>query len=315
MIRAVQAEALERVRRTKLLLFRMRHGNEFVVRAIQGNKMKLSLRDTGISTGLLAHGFWEPLGTQMLRESVKPGDVVCDIGANMGYFALQESRLVGDTGKILAVEPVPANIELLKHNIELNGVQNVEVFRYAMGDKDDPNANIYLSHRLNCGSMIFRTKELNLIGGVEKKVPVEQITLDHFIEGKPTPTYLRMDVEGYEYEIINGMKGLLAKGGPLKMLIELHPGYLGTEKLFPMLDLLKQHGFRCGIAADRQLDTVSPAMLKSFYWLTDRLNDHRYKLTGTQRSKGGFFWRDADLDDLKAFGNRPIYPHVLFVRD
>jgi FkbM family methyltransferase len=304
LLRALIGEYTEFVKWIKTKLFYLIHGNDYVTRNIQGNKMNLSLLDKGISRGLIAHGYWEPLATKILNDTVRPGDVVVDIGANMGYFALQEARLVGPAGKVFAIEPVSTNIELLRKNIEQNNFTNIEVHQYAVGDKVDDTSSIFLSHKLNCGSMICR-QNLNVIDGEVKKLPVKQITLDSFLQDRLTPVFIRMDTEGYEYEILMGMQNLLAGKTPLKLLIELHPGYLGEEKFDKLMRMMKGHGFRCEIAADRELDSKSKILQKIYYWLCDQLYTD---------SRNGFLLANADLDELKVFKGRTIYPHVLFAR-
>jgi FkbM family methyltransferase len=304
LLRASIAQYSEIVKWLKLKLLWLQYGNRCVVRNVHGDMMWLSLKDKGISSGLMAHGYWEPLATKILNETVQEGDIVVDIGANMGYFVLQESKLVGKSGKVFAIEPVAANIELLRKNLQLNYCSNVETFQLAVGATNDEQSSIYLSYKLNCGSMVFR-ENINLVEGAVKKVPVSLMTLDRFLENKPIPNFIRMDVEGYEFEIIQGMKGLLARRQPLKLLIEIHPAYLGKENLAAMLDLLKQYGFLCGVAVDRQLDSKSRLLQKAFYFLSDKM---------AEDSSNGFFYRNGDLDKLKSFGSREMYPHVLFVR-
>jgi len=303
-LRALIAESVGIQKWLRLKIFWLRYKDRYVVRNIQGNKMYLSIKDKGISSSLIGYGFWEPLATKILRETVSKGDIVVDIGANMGYFVLQESKLVGETGKVFAIEPVAENLKLLKKNLGLNQCANVETFQLAIGDKNE-ESSIFLSYRLNCGSMVFRDG-LNLVDGAIKKLPVTVVTLDKFLEDKPTPSLIRMDVEGYEFEIIQGMKNLLAKKCPLKLFIEVHPGYLKKEKLVDMLDTLKNHGFYCEIAVDRQLDSRSHLLQKIFYYLSDKINED---------SINGYLYRNSDLDDLKKFGSREIYPHVLFTRN
>lgn len=302
-LRALIAESVEIQKWLRLQIFKLRFKDQYVIRNILGSKMCLSTKDAGISSSLIGYGFWELLATKIIGETIKKGDIVVDIGANMGYFALLESKLVGETGKVFAIEPVVENLELLKKNIGLNKCSNIETFQFAIGDKNE-ESSIFLSYRLNCGSMIFRDG-LNLVDGTVRKLPITVVTLDKFLEDKPTPNFIRMDVEGYEFEIIQGMKDLLKRKCPLKILMEVHPGYLGKERLADMLHTMKGYGFYCEIATDRELDSQSYLLQKAFYFLSDRIN---------KRSKNGYLYRNSDLDNLKELGSREIFPHVLFAR-
>src|SRR3972149_4948897 len=79
-LRALIAQYTEIVKWVKLKIFWLKHKDQLVTKIIQGNKMCLSMRDKGISSGLIAHGFWEPLATKILNQSIHEGDIVVDVG-------------------------------------------------------------------------------------------------------------------------------------------------------------------------------------------------------------------------------------------
>lgn len=89
---------------------------------VQGHKMFLDSKD---SLRLSIHGIYEPLETELAKKEVKKGNVVLDIGANIGYYTLIFAKLVGEDGKVFAFEPDPTNFALLKKNVEMNGYKNV----------------------------------------------------------------------------------------------------------------------------------------------------------------------------------------------
>jgi FkbM family methyltransferase len=216
----------------------------YLVKEILGSRMCLDLSDKGISWDLITDGIREEMGVEIIKKEVKPGDTVVDIGANIGYYVLLESRLVGDTGKIYAIEPAPSNVDLLKKNVELNGYSNVEVYLYAVGDKHGFYP-LYLSEKRN-------RPTLKKIAGTSKekffteKIDVEVVTLDDFLKHRKYPGLVRMDVEGYEYQIIRGMKNILQKGLPLKLFIEFHFHLLKEQESIEILTTLQNAGF--GIA-------------------------------------------------------------------
>jgi len=167
---------------------------------------------------------------------IKEGDVVLDIGANIGYYVLIESQLVGSKGKVYAVEPVLENFELLKKNVRLNNLQNVDAFQLSFGECNE-ESKIYVSNFSNLSSMDKNTVGGKIIGiqSVSKK------TVDTFLKNKPSPRLIRMDVEGYEYEILGGMPQTLK--GDLRILVELHPNLLSDEKMDEIFQILRQNGF------------------------------------------------------------------------
>jgi len=215
---------------------------KYVIENVLGSKMYLDLsRDAGVSWELYKVGIREPFITSFLQKEIKEGDVIVDIGANIGYYALLESKLVGEKGKVYAIEPVPESVNLLKKNISLNRRSNIEVFQLAIGGRITTDY-IYISPALNVSSLI-KPKANRFI----KKIKIKVTTLDEFLKDKPFPTLIRMDVEGYEIEIIKGMRNILESNKPLKILIEIHP-HIIKEKILELLHILKANHFEVKIA-------------------------------------------------------------------
>jgi len=187
----------------------------------------------------------EPLCTDYLMHSgvIKEGDAVLDIGANIGYYVLIESQLVGEKGKVYAVEPVRSNFELLEKNVQLNNLKNVSTFQFAFGEKD-AKSEIYVTDKSNLCAM-----NRDAVGGkilFTQEVPM--LTVDTFFKDKAPPDFIRMDVEGYEYQVVKGMAKTLK--GNIKILIELHPWrpYLEPERMDELFDILERNNFRAQLA-------------------------------------------------------------------
>jgi len=185
-----------------------------IVREIQGSKMFLNLDDFGLSKYLFLNGIREPECTRIFKQQLKEGMVIADIGANIGYYALMEANIIGDKGKIYAIEPFPSNYNLLLENIKLNSYGNIiEPYNLAISNKSGKE-KLYISERHNCCNMMGS----NNLDHVE----VQTETLDNFMINKQLFDYIRMDIEGFEYYVLNGMKETLKKC-KCKMFIEVHP--------------------------------------------------------------------------------------------
>ena len=206
-----------------------------IVKEIQGSRMYLDTRDKGVSPELALMGVREALFTRAFQGSLREGDCVLDIGANIGYYALMEARLVGPRGQVYAIEPVPHNMQLLEDSIRLNNYGNIETFRLAIGQTDSV-AKMYLSDHPNWSSFYPPRR-------VTGTIDILISSVDSFLKGKRLPGLVRMDVEGYEYEIILGMRGLLESNQPLRMFIEFHPDIMGRQRASSFLSILQQHGF------------------------------------------------------------------------
>ena len=108
-----------------------------------------AVADVHVSAAIARDGIWEPQETRFLLDTLRPGDVFVDVGANIGYFSLLASRLVGPAGTVLAFEPEAANYALLEANCRRNGCDNVRCFRAALGE-ENASGTIYLNE-LNRG--------------------------------------------------------------------------------------------------------------------------------------------------------------------
>src|SRR4030042_4007070 len=98
-------------------------------------------------------GGWEVETIRLFKQLAKEGDTVVDIGAHIGYYTLLAARIVGDTGKVYAFEPDPANHDVLVGNIKLNGFQNVVTVRKAISDKNG-QIELYLNEKNTGGHSI-----------------------------------------------------------------------------------------------------------------------------------------------------------------
>jgi FkbM family methyltransferase len=224
----------------RFILEHLKYFPENTIVEVNNSKMFLLPRKGAIHRELFSYKKREPICTNYLMHSgiLKEGDVVLDIGANIGYYVLVEAQLVGKSGKVYAVEPVCSNFELLQKNVQLNSFKNVSTFQFAFGEKDT-KSEIYVSDKSNLCAM-----NRNAVGG--KIISAQEVcveTVDTFFKDKAPPNLIRMDVEGYEYEIIKGMAKTLK--GNIKILAELHPlrCYIDPEKMDELFQVLEQNNF------------------------------------------------------------------------
>ncbi len=231
---------------TKFRILRFLIKDKKYIKCIQGNLMILDLNDFGISKELAVSSIREKVATEYTYKILKRGDIVVDIGANIGYYALLEARLVGDNGLVYAIEPAPHNLSLLTQNCKINNYKNILVYECAIGNNDG-ETTLFISKKHNWNSMIVR-EELEIVD----QINVKTYKLDTFLEDKKIPTYIRMDVEGFEYEIIKGMANLLSRDIPLRLFIEVHPHIMNKSDLIELLKTLKISGFEVELIAKRE---------------------------------------------------------------
>jgi len=224
---------------TVLRFFYRKNGNEITLEINNRYKMSLNFDDKGICTELIVNKTREVLSTRHFQKIITEHMTVIDIGANIGYYTLLESQLASK-GHIFAIEPVLGNYTILKKNIALNHCTNISTYNFAIANADGYK-EMYIYDKCNWSSFT-RIPGSTIIDTVQ--VPI--FTLDKFIETY-VPQHLhfiRMDVEGFEYEILMGSQKTLQKPGPLFFCIEIHPHLISKEKVTTIIDLMRDNGFR-----------------------------------------------------------------------
>lgn len=186
---------------------------------ILGSWMYLDLRDPGISRQLLIYGMRELGHVEQIQMEIGLGMKGLEIGANIGYYALLEGRLVGPSGHIYCIEPAPANIELLRKNISENRFHDrISTFQCLAGDTVGTK-KLFLSVAANSHSIAAIS---------DTSIQLPMVTIDYFLAREHIDSaeidFVRMDIEGYEVMVIPHMESLFRnRKTPLKLFIELHP--------------------------------------------------------------------------------------------
>lgn len=215
---------------------------------VNGRIMFLNPFDRGISKELFIYRTHEPLVSRLLMGILREGMAVVDIGANIGYYVLIESGLVGDKGKVIAIEPDPENVVLLRRNVEANELRNVEIIQAAIGEENGIG-KLYRSGSANWHSLLpsYYVDE----GDV---VDVNVYTLDSLVEEMGIRVdMVRMDLEGYEVRAIRGMEMVLERDGPI-LVVELHPHLVGGEEICSLLNHFKSLRYEMIYVVNRSKD-------------------------------------------------------------
>jgi len=188
---------------------------------VQGSKMYVDpkgLPRSYIKTfqAYIISGGPEKLTTEMFRNVVKEGDVVLDLGANLGYYTLLAARLVGQKGKVYAFEPEPVNYNLLLKNIELNGYDNIVAVQKAVSNVAG-KVRLFLDEKDTGAHTIYQP------GDKTEIIEVESVTLDEFFKDKKHPiNVIKMDIEGAEMAALSEMDRIIRENENLKILVEFN---------------------------------------------------------------------------------------------
>jgi FkbM family methyltransferase len=193
--------------------------------------------DVGIAPHLCLDGFWESWITIALTRELKPGLCCLDVGANHGYYTLIMGDAVGPSGRVLSVEPNPATAELLALTLEVNGLSgHCSVAQLALAEKDAPRVGFIVPK--NRGLMA----RLGESAGVDETfVDVEMTTVDHLTSSWPRVDLVKVDAEGAEDRIWEGMSRTITHNPSILILLEFTPSRYRDSKRF--LDSICGSGF------------------------------------------------------------------------
>lgn len=138
--------------------------------------------------------------TQFFKKMIVPGMTVVDVGANLGYFTRLAAKLVGQRGQVYSFEPDADNLVLLRKNTKR--FNNVRIIQSAVSDREG-TATFYLSDKMGMHSLLEKN-------GSGKTITVPSTTLDRLYE-ETDIHFIKIDVEGAERSVFDGMQKLLAR--------------------------------------------------------------------------------------------------------
>jgi FkbM family methyltransferase len=167
----------------------------------------------------------------------KGRDTVVDVGAHAGHYTLLSSKRVGENGKVIAIEAHPDNFEILNRNIKLNKLTNVIPLNYAVYSKET-KLKLYLPDE-ESGFSIYNTIMINRAKADEKFIEVNANTLDYLLQqnGIRDANWIKIDVEGAEFEVLKGATDILSKSKDIALLIEVH----GKDNYTPVIEFLHSY--------------------------------------------------------------------------
>jgi FkbM family methyltransferase len=197
-------------------------------RVLSRFKIYIDTRDIGISPHFIQDGFWETWVTQCLAREVSQGNICIDAGANFGYYSLLMSALSGSGGRTIAVEPHPHISQLLRHTQSVHPWK-FDVVEAALGDTSG-DALLSIPEHYTGGSTIL--KETHFIP--ESRIKVRSLSLDDLVKEMDLPRVdvIKMDVEGAEPSVFEGMKETIKNNPGLKIIMEYSPFFYKNAKEF-----------------------------------------------------------------------------------
>jgi len=160
----------------------------------------------------------------VLKKIIKSGDNVIDVGANIGVLTLYFRSLIDDSGKIYSFEPDPASFSILEKNIVQNSLENVIIENKAVSNK-----NGIVGFEVNKSNTAGRIKEND-----DQMLKVDCVTLDSYFSEKLTKIdFVKIDIEGFDWTVLEGMKDIIKLNPEIKLMVEFHSRLLNESGITP----------------------------------------------------------------------------------
>lgn len=180
---------------------------------MDGYQVCIQKLDTDFGQAILATREYEPQVRQAVRDHVRRGDVVVDVGANVGCIAFLAAMIVGRSGRVIAIEPNPDSVQLLYRGLLLNGFDHVDILPYAA------------SNRRSVFALAGGTSNTHVIGPRAVDTDgycVQSIVLDEALAWLPRLDFVKMDIEGHEPLALEGFARSIERWRPT-LLVEFNP--------------------------------------------------------------------------------------------
>jgi FkbM family methyltransferase len=189
---------------------------------------------------------------------------VYDIGSNIGITTIFFAKTSGKTGKVIAFEPNPESYLKIKQNVELNGLDNIQILNIGIGNKRERKTLVAHPSDPGTGSMEKNSIIRMLKGWGAKSLQVEVDILDRCIEAKklPKPDFIKIDIEGMEYNALLGMVETISKYKP-SIYIEIHGAdeKRKIENIQRIVKFLDLHGYSIYHVESEQVVTSNNAQI------------------------------------------------------
>ena len=191
---------------------------------------------------------------RQILKLIREGDTCWDIGANIGFYTCLFASIVGKAGKVVAFEPASVTMNYLALNSEVNNFKNVLLIKKAIGNIRD-RRNLY------CISAPLAEGFASLLQTADTKYSeiVEIDTIDSIYQDLPVPDFIKIDVEGYQLEVLKGADAFLTRHAPLIMAELKDPD---ADKKAEIESYLRQHQYSI-FEFDKNALKTSPGLLQS----------------------------------------------------
>lgn len=223
--------------------------------AVEGRFLVVA-NDSGISHAILETGSWAPADVGLFRRLVRPGQTVVDIGANIGHHSVVFSKLVGEGGRVISIEPQAFLFNVLCANLALNDCFNARGYQVAFGDRDGATKMLPIDYNQegNFGALGLSTHSDWLTGEKVQITTLDKFLATHAIE---RVDFIKLDVQTFELFVLQGATETLRSSAPA-LFIEISPYWMLRMSDYDYREiyrLLADHGYEIYDKQFRRVET------------------------------------------------------------
>lgn len=211
--------------------------------------LRIDLRDIGVGRRAFVEQRYEAAECALLRRSLMRGMTYLDVGGNLGFLATLAGQIVGTTGHVVAIEPEPYNFALLQENLQRNSVAPADAVMAAAGSA--PGTATLFKARTNFGDHRLYADSASK-DRAHVAVPVVRLDELFASRGWPPPDFVKIDVQGFELFVVQGLEGLVKTDRPRMILTEYWPIGIRNASGDPgaYLRWFQRHGFEANLVHD-----------------------------------------------------------------
>ena len=209
---------------------------------------------------------------ELLKKHIKQNDTVLDIGANIGFYATILSDIVGEKGVVHCFEPDSKNFEHLKKTT--TDFKNIKINNKAVGPKTE-KLKIYTSKNLNVDHRTYKPEEY------DKEIEIDAVSIDDHLASNPKVDLIKMDIQGFEMQAIQGMHTILDKNKDIKLISEFWPYGLkkAGSSVTEYFNFLQSKGFTCYLLEETSLLKLTTEKVSSLEPLGE---EHYFNIFATR---------------------------------
>jgi FkbM family methyltransferase len=222
---------------------------KLMTHTVDDQRVFLDTHDPHITIHVLETGLWEEFTRHAIQTLLRPGQTFLDVGANVGLISLYASLINGPTGKLYCFEAMPNTFRILKDNIELNGLLGRAVLEQKAVYSHNAQIEFeYFASHAGMSGMKVSDERVKLFDSQIEKIQVDAVALDNYFSPGTKIDLMKVDVEGFEYNVVLGAQRLIRENPHIKILMEYlcndMKQALGPDVVAKLLAFFQAEGFK-----------------------------------------------------------------------